>query len=93
MSTEARTGDPEVPASPEGGDHGREALLRFLSTDESDAGCERTLELLDVYVELTLAGDDPELRYPGITTHLRSCGPCVEDFDGLMHAVRARGSR
>ena len=68
---------------------GRKALLSFLMTDETDVGCEQTLELVHVYVELMLAGEDPERSYPGITAHLRSCGPCVEDFDGLVAAARA----
>ena len=68
----------------------RERLLRFLATDERDVGCARTLELLDVYVELVLAGGDPEATYPGITVHLRNCGPCVEDFEGLIAAVRGQ---
>jgi hypothetical protein len=67
---------------------GHEHLLRFLETDDRDAGCERTMELLHVYVELVVAGKDPEATYPGITVHLRSCGPCMEDFQGLLDAIR-----
>jgi hypothetical protein len=72
-------------------DEARSALDRFLTTDPFDAGCEETLELLDAYVELVVAGGDPERRYPGITAHLRSCAPCAEDFDGLLAAVRSPG--
>jgi len=69
-----------------------EAILdRFLTTDALDAGCDRTRELLDVYVEDTLAGRDPEVEFPGIGLHLRNCGPCLEDFDGLLAAVRELG--
>ena len=68
---------------------GRDDLLRFLETDDRDAGCERTMELLHAYVELVLAGHDPELTYPGITVHLRTCGACVDDFEGLLAADRA----
>ena len=28
-----------------------------------------------------------ETRYPGIASHLRACGPCSEDFEGLLAAV------
>ena len=73
--------------------NGREALERFLATDPSDAGCEHTAELLDAYVELVVVGEDPEVRYPGIAVHLRSCLPCAEDFDGLLAAVRAADER
>jgi hypothetical protein len=71
------------------GPNGREALERFLATDPADAGCERTAELLDAYVELVVAGEDPEIRYPGIAAHLRSCLPCADDLDGLLSIVRA----
>ncbi len=29
----------------------------------------------------------PNSRYPGIAAHLRACGPCGEDFAGLLAAV------
>jgi len=66
----------------------RAALQRFLTTDPADIGCDWALELLHAYVELVAAGEDPERRYPGIATHLRSCGPCLEDYQGLLAAVR-----
>jgi hypothetical protein len=34
------------------------------------------------------AGGPAERRYPGIAAHLRACGPCGEDFEGLLAAVR-----
>ena len=66
----------------------RAALDQFLATDPADVGCDRALELLHAYVELVVAGEDPERRHPGIAAHLRSCGPCLEDFQGLLAAVR-----
>lgn len=69
--------------------NGREALESFLQTDPADAGCEHTVELLDAYVELIVAGEDPEVRYPGVAAHLRHCLPCADDLDGLLAIVRA----
>ena len=46
------------------------------------------MELLHVYVELVAADAGAAQRYPGIAAHLRACGPCGEDFDGLLAAVR-----
>lgn len=66
---------------------GRDRLGHFLDTDERDAGCEQTLELLHVYVELVVSGADPEHSYPGIAAHLRYCGACLDDFEGLLAAV------
>jgi hypothetical protein len=64
------------------------ALDDFLRTDPRDVGCDQAMEMLHVYVELVAAGDPAEQRYPGIAAHLRACGPCGEDFEGLLAAVR-----
>jgi hypothetical protein len=68
--------------------NGWDAVDRFLQTDPADVGCEQALELLHVYVDLA-AGDPAtaEQRYPGVAAHLRACGPCAQDFDGLLAAV------
>jgi hypothetical protein len=65
------------------------ALERFLSTDPRDVGCAHAMELLHVYVDL-VAGHSPARaaqRYPGVEAHVRACGPCGDDFDGLLAAV------
>lgn len=61
-----------------------EALDRFLRTDPDDVGCDEALAVLHVYAELTQQGLQPELRFPGVAAHLRSCGPCEEDLQGLL---------
>jgi hypothetical protein len=63
-------------------------LDAFLRTDPLDAGCGRTMEVLHVYAELTLAAAGPEVRFPDVAVHLRVCGPCAEDFETLLAAVR-----
>jgi hypothetical protein len=63
-------------------------LDRFLRTDPRDAGCAQATEILHVYAELVAAGEPAEERYPGIAAHLQACGPCGEDFDGLLAALR-----
>jgi hypothetical protein len=69
---------------------GRDELDRFLRTDPRDAGCAQAMEMLHVYAELVAASGpaEAEQRYPGITAHLSACGPCGEDFEGLLAAVR-----
>ena len=62
-------------------------LDRFLRTDPRDVGCDEALGVLHVYVELIAAGVDPAARYPGVAAHLRACGPCGSDFDGLLAAT------
>jgi hypothetical protein len=67
--------------------NGWSQLERFLNTNPQDVGCGEAMEILHIYVDLVQAGDDPEARYPGVAAHLQACGPCSEDFDGLLAAV------
>lgn len=72
---------------------GAKKLDRFLLTDPQDVGCAQAMDLLHVYVEMVLS--DPEAaakRYPGLEAHLAACGPCAEDFTGLLAAVAAESS-
>jgi RNA polymerase sigma-70 factor, ECF subfamily len=64
-----------------------ETLARFLRTDPRDVGCDEAMAVLHVYVGLVAAGQDAAGRYPGVTAHLVACGPCGEDFEGLLLAV------
>ncbi len=40
-----------------------------------------------VYAEPAAAGEPVDERYPGIAAHLGACGPCGDDFDGLLAAL------
>jgi hypothetical protein len=66
---------------------GREMLERFLRTDPRDVGCGEATAVLHVYVDLVATGQDAAGRYPGAAAHLAACGPCGDDFDGLLAAV------
>jgi hypothetical protein len=77
--------------------NGWSAFDQFLATDPRDVGCDQALQLLHVYVELI--GDDGGVdsrfeaaarRYPGLAAHLAACGPCDEDFHGLLAAINTR---
>jgi hypothetical protein len=71
---------------------GWDELDRFLWTDPRDVGCDRALDILHIYVELVLdneSGTEETVRYPGVAAHLLSCGPCAEDYRGLLLAARA----
>jgi hypothetical protein len=64
-----------------------ERLNRFLRTDPRDVGCDEAMAVLHIYVDLVAAGEDAAERYPGVAAHLAACGPCGEDFTGLLLAV------
>jgi hypothetical protein len=63
-------------------------LERFLHTDPKDVGCERAMEVLHVYADLVAADAAAQEQYPEVAAHLRACGPCAEDLDALLEAIR-----
>jgi hypothetical protein len=63
------------------------ALDRFLQTDPADVGCDEAMAFLHIYAHLVAIGVDAQARYPGFAVHLRACGPCGNDFDGLLAAI------
>ncbi len=65
----------------------RERLKHFLATDPADVGCREAMEVLHIYAEMVAAGQDAARAYPGVAAHLAVCGPCGEDFKGLLAAV------
>jgi hypothetical protein len=67
------------------------ALDDLLRAQDGDAGCTAGEAILDLYVELELAGDDPSQVFPGTAIHLRSCPGCQSDHDGLLAAAREFG--
>jgi len=63
-------------------------LDELLRAEDGDAGCSAGEDILDAYVELEIAGEDPTLVYPGTAVHLESCPGCQADHDGLLEAAR-----
>jgi hypothetical protein len=68
--------------------HHLDDLLRSV---DGDAGCAAGEAILDAYVDLELAGQDPSGAFPGTAIHLRSCAGCRADHDGLLEAAREFG--
>lgn len=64
-------------------------IEQFLRTDSRDVGCDEAMDFLHIYVDLMAIGEDAEARYPGMAAHLRACGPCAQDFEGLLASVGA----
>lgn len=66
----------------------RRHLDELLRAKDGDAGCTAGEEILDAYVDLELAGEDPDRVFPGTAIHLESCPGCRADHDGLLEAAR-----
>jgi hypothetical protein len=67
--------------------NGLAALDLFLQTDPRDVGCAEAMDMLHVYADLVAAGVPAEERYPGVAAHLHACGPCGQDFEGLLAVI------
>jgi hypothetical protein len=66
-------------------------LDEMLRAEDGDAGCSAGEKILEAYVELELAGEDPARLFPGTSIHLRSCPGCQADHQGLLEAARRFG--
>jgi hypothetical protein len=62
-------------------------LSRLLGPAEPEVSCEECFERLDEYVEVELAGGDPERAVPGMAAHLDGCPACREDHEALRALV------
>jgi predicted anti-sigma-YlaC factor YlaD len=62
----------------------KQALGRLLGPAEPEVGCDVCLDELDRYVELELAGKDPDVVIPGLRAHLDGCPACREEHESLL---------
>ena len=62
-------------------------LKRLLGSGEPEIGCDECFERLDQYVELELAGQDPDGVIPGLRPHLDGCPACREEHESLRALV------
>lgn len=65
----------------------KQALGRLLGPGVPEVGCDTCFDDLDRYVELELAGRDPEPKLPGFKAHLDGCPACREDYESLRALV------
>jgi len=65
----------------------RELIARLLGPGAHEVSCEECFELLDEFVEVELAGEDPAKRLPGMREHLQGCPACSEDHESLRDLV------
>jgi hypothetical protein len=64
-----------------------DTLERLLGPTGPEVGCDECFEALDEFVELELAGADPDARVPGLRAHLDGCPACREEHDSLLALV------
>jgi hypothetical protein len=65
----------------------KQALGRLLGPAAPEIGCDECFEQLDRYVELELAGGDPDNVIPGLRAHLDGCPACREEHESLRALI------
>ena len=63
-------------------------LHRILGPGQPEVTCEVCFDELDRYVDLELAGADPETAVPGMRAHLYGCPACAEEHQSLTAFLR-----
>jgi hypothetical protein len=71
-------------------DRNSDLITRLLGPEGPEVTCEQCFELLDRYVDLEVAGDDPDAQLPGMRAHLDGCPACREDHESLRDFVTGR---
>jgi hypothetical protein len=71
-------------------DHQLDPRLRaLLGPAGPELTCDQCFEDLDRFVELELAGADPDAGVPGMRAHLAGCPACADDHASLLEYTAA----
>ena len=60
-----------------------EIVAGLLGPAGAELTCEECFDLLDVYVDSELSGEDADARVPGMREHLTGCPACAEEHTSL----------
>ena len=71
-------------------DRNSDLITRLLGPEGPEVTCDQCFELLDRYVDLEVAGEDPDAQLPGMRAHLDGCPACREDHESLRDFVTGR---
>jgi hypothetical protein len=63
-------------------------LRALLGPAGPELTCEECFEMLDVFVDAEVAGDDAAVVVPGMRAHLEGCPACHEDYESLLALVK-----
>ena len=73
-------------------DDSKNLRVRLLGASGRDAGCEAGFEMVELYVEAVVRGDDAQHQFPEIAVHMAGCAACREDIEGIIAALRRPSS-
>jgi hypothetical protein len=68
-------------------------LQKLLGPGRPEVTCEVCFDELDRYVDLVLAGADPDSTVPGMAAHLQGCPACAEEYASLTALLTSGDAR
>jgi hypothetical protein len=68
-------------------DRNSDLITRLLGPEGPKSRASNASSLLDRYVDLEVAGEDPDAQLPGMRAHLDGCPACREDHESLRDFV------
>jgi hypothetical protein len=63
------------------------ALAQLLGPAGHELGCDECFDLVDVYVDAELRGEDADSAVPGMAEHLAGCPACADEYRSLRELV------
>jgi len=65
----------------------KQTLGRLLGPASPEVGCDVCFDELDRFLELEVAGHDPDAAVPGLRMHLDGCPACREEHESMYALV------
>ena len=78
---------PELNKTPPA-DRALKMLRKLENTQDVELSCDEVFDLLDVYAEMALRGEDVSESLPLVKHHLEMCPDCREEYEALMRILR-----
>jgi hypothetical protein len=64
-------------------------LQMIEKTEDRELSCDEVFDLIDIYVDLEIQGEDVSAILPMVKKHLESCPDCREEYEALLRVVEA----
>ncbi len=58
-------------------------------THEQEMDCEEVFEVLDIYAEAMVRGEDTSAMLPKVKHHLEMCRDCFEEYEALVRILES----
>lgn len=66
----------------------KKLVRQVLTTVPNEIDCDRCLDMLDRFVEMTLEGRNAAEALPLVQQHLQQCDCCLDEFQALLSVLR-----